>query len=74
VLAQTWKYGGLALTADQGEILPDEPMRQMMGVFAQLDRGMTVARLRRSRRNRVITSSTRGREQRTERCRATVRS
>ncbi|MEU6839725.1 hypothetical protein ABZ941_31230 [Streptomyces rubiginosohelvolus] len=42
---------------DQGEILPDDPedpmraaMRQMMGVFAQLDRGMTVAKLRRGRR------------------------
>ena len=36
--------------ADQGEILPDDPedpmrtaMHQMMGAFAQLDRGMTVA-------------------------------
>ncbi|MFJ9822268.1 recombinase family protein [Streptomyces sp. NPDC101151] len=43
--------------ADQGEIIPDDPedpmrtaMRQMMGVFAQLDRGMTVAKLRRGRR------------------------
>ncbi|MGW1608954.1 recombinase family protein [Streptomyces sp. NPDC002285] len=43
--------------ADQGEIVPDDPedpmrtaMRQMMGVFTQLDRGMTVAKLRRGRR------------------------
>lgn len=43
--------------ADQGEIMSDDPedpirtaMRQMMGVFAQLDRGMTVAKLRRGRR------------------------
>jgi hypothetical protein len=43
--------------ADQGEILTDDPgdpmgtaMRQMMGVFAQLDRGMTVVKLRRGRR------------------------
>lgn len=56
-LAQTWKYGGRAFMADQGELLPDDPedpmrtaMRQMMGVFAQLDRGMTVAKLRRGRR------------------------
>ncbi|MFE2276646.1 hypothetical protein ACFXAE_05085 [Streptomyces sp. NPDC059454] len=41
---------------DQGEILPDDPkdpmrtaMRQMMGVFAQLDRGMTAAKLRSGR-------------------------
>lgn len=56
-LAQAWKYGGRAFMADQGELLPDDPedpmrtaMRQMMGVFAQLDRGMTVAKLRRGRR------------------------
>lgn len=56
-LAQTWKHGGRAFMADQGEILPDDPedpmrtaMRQMMGVFAQLDRGMPVAKLRRGRR------------------------
>lgn len=56
-LAQTWKHGGHAFMADQGELLPDDPedpmrtaMRQMMGVFAQLDRGMTVAKLRRGRR------------------------
>jgi DNA invertase Pin-like site-specific DNA recombinase len=43
--------------ADLGGIVPDDPedpmrtaMRQMMGVFAQLDRGMTVAKLRRGRR------------------------
>ncbi|MFI6764160.1 recombinase family protein [Streptomyces sp. NPDC050355] len=56
-LAQTWKHSGRAFMADQGEILPDDPedpmrttMRQTMGVFAQLDRGMTVAKLRRGRR------------------------
>ncbi|MEV0137908.1 recombinase family protein [Streptomyces globisporus] len=56
-LAQCWKHGGRAFMADQGELLPDDPedpmrtaMRQMMGVFAQLDRGMTVAKLRRGRR------------------------
>ncbi|MEU1940468.1 recombinase family protein [Streptomyces coeruleorubidus] len=58
-LAQCWKHGGRAFMADQGEILPDDPedpmrtaMRQMMGVFAQLDRGMTVAKLRRGRRTK----------------------
>jgi len=42
--------------ADQGEILPDDPedpmrtaMREMVSVFAQLGRGMTVAKLRRGR-------------------------
>ncbi|MFB8065602.1 recombinase family protein [Streptomyces rubiginosohelvolus] len=56
-LAQCWKHGGRAFMTDQGEILPDDPedpmraaMRQMMGVFAQLDRGITVAKLRRGRR------------------------
>ncbi|MFC7844411.1 recombinase family protein [Streptomyces sp. NPDC057382] len=51
--------------ADQREIPPDDPedpmrtaMRQMMGVFAQLDRGMTVAKLRRDRR---IKAASRGR-------------
>ncbi|WP_055495550.1 recombinase family protein [Streptomyces sp. TP-A0356] len=53
-LVQCWKHGGRAFMADQGEILPDDPeapmrtaMRRMMGVFAQLDRGMTVAKLQR---------------------------
>ncbi|MFF4828224.1 recombinase family protein [Streptomyces sp. NPDC001312] len=56
-LAQCWKHGGRAFMEDQGEILPDDSedpmrtaMRQMMGVFAQLDRGMTAAKLRRGRR------------------------
>jgi DNA invertase Pin-like site-specific DNA recombinase len=58
-LAQCWQHGGRAFTADQGEILPDDPedpmctaMRQMMSVFAQLDRGMIVAKLRRGRRTK----------------------
>ena len=44
------------IACDQGEVEHDEPddpvrtaMRQMMGVFAQLERGMVVARLRRGR-------------------------
>ncbi|MEU6768108.1 hypothetical protein ABZ916_37100 [Streptomyces sp. NPDC046853] len=43
--------------AGQGEIMPDDPedpmrtaMRQMMGAFAQLDRGMPVANSRRGLR------------------------
>jgi len=56
-LAQVWKHGGRVFACDQGEVRPDDPddpmrtaMRQMMGVFAQLDRGMIVARLRRGKR------------------------
>jgi DNA invertase Pin-like site-specific DNA recombinase len=55
-LAQAWKHGGRVIACDQGEVERDEPddpvrtaMRQMMGVFAQLERGMVVARLRRGR-------------------------
>jgi DNA invertase Pin-like site-specific DNA recombinase len=55
-LAQVWKHGGRVIACDQGEVERDEPddpvrtaMRQMMGVFAQLERGMVVARLRRGR-------------------------
>jgi DNA invertase Pin-like site-specific DNA recombinase len=55
-LAQVWKHGGRVIACDQGEVGRDEPddpvrtaMRQMMGVFAQLERGMVVARLRRGR-------------------------
>ncbi|MFH8736340.1 MULTISPECIES: recombinase family protein [unclassified Streptomyces] len=56
-LAQIWKHGGCAFTADTGEVHPDDPddpmrtdMRQMMGVFAQLERSMIAARLRHGRR------------------------
>jgi DNA invertase Pin-like site-specific DNA recombinase len=55
-LAQVWRHGGTVVAADQGEIVRDDPddpmrtaMRQMMGVFAQLERSMIVARLRRGR-------------------------
>lgn len=57
VLAQAWRRGGRVVQVDGGEIMPDDPddpmrtaMRQMMGVFAQLDRAQTVARLRAGRR------------------------
>lgn len=55
-LAQVWKHDGRVIACDQGEVAHDDPndpmrtaMRQMMGVFAQLERGMIVARLRRGR-------------------------
>jgi DNA invertase Pin-like site-specific DNA recombinase len=52
-LAKVWALGARAFTVDLGEIPqddPDDPMRtalrQMVGVFAQLERGMITARLR----------------------------
>ena len=57
ILAQAWKRNGRVVAVDAGEIMPDDPddpmrtaMRQMMGVFAQLDRAMVVARMRAGRR------------------------
>lgn len=57
ILGQVWSDGGKVFAADQGEILRDDPddpmrtaMRQMQGVFAQLDRAMTTKRLRDGRR------------------------
>lgn len=56
-LAHVWRNGGSVFALDAGEILQDDPedpmrtaMRQMMGVFAQLERGMIAARLRAGRR------------------------
>jgi DNA invertase Pin-like site-specific DNA recombinase len=56
-LARVWSLGGTVFAVDLGEIPqddPDDPMRtalrQMVGVFAQLDRGMIAARLRAGRR------------------------
>lgn len=53
ILAMVWQQDGVAITADDGEIReddPDDPMRtairQMRGVFAQLDRAMVVKRLK----------------------------
>lgn len=53
VLGQVWKFGGKIFTVDGGEVLADDlddPMRtalrQVAGVFAELDRRMTVKRLR----------------------------
>ncbi|GAA5140379.1 recombinase family protein [Pseudonocardia adelaidensis] len=57
ILAMIWRDGGRAFAADQGEILQDDPddpmrtaMRQVQGVFAQLDRAMIVKRLSDGRR------------------------
>jgi DNA invertase Pin-like site-specific DNA recombinase len=51
-LAMVWASGGHVFTVDAGEVLQDDPadpmrtaIRQMMGVFHQLDRAMIVARL-----------------------------
>lgn len=56
-LAVIWRAGAHVYTADQGEVLqddPDDPMRtalrQVVGVFAELDRRMVVKRLRDGRK------------------------
>jgi DNA invertase Pin-like site-specific DNA recombinase len=56
-LAIVWRYGGRVFTAESGEVLADDPedpmrtaMRQMAGVFFQLDRAMIVKRLRDGRK------------------------
>lgn len=56
ILAKVWQLGGKVFAADTGEITPDDPddpmrtaMRQMAGVFAQLDRAMLVKRMRNGR-------------------------
>ncbi len=55
-LGHAWKAEARVFTTDTGEVQqddPDDPMRtalrQMMGVFAQLERGMVTARLRRGK-------------------------
>lgn len=58
ILATVWnEHDKHVFAADQGEILQDDPddpmrtaMRQVQGVFAQLDRAMVVKRLRDGRR------------------------
>ena len=56
-LAHVWRNGSRVIAADIGEILRDDPedpartaMRQMLGVFSQLERSMIAARLRAGRR------------------------
>jgi DNA invertase Pin-like site-specific DNA recombinase len=57
ILAALWRNGAEVYTADAGLVLRDDPddpmrtaMRQMAGVFAQLDRALIVKRLRDGRR------------------------
>jgi len=57
ILAQVWKSGGVVHTTTRGEILPDDPddpmrtaIRQVMGVFAQLDRALIAKRMRNGRK------------------------
>lgn len=57
ILAQVWGDERQVFAADQGEILRDDPddpmrtaMRQMQGVFMQLDRALIAKRLRDGRR------------------------
>jgi DNA invertase Pin-like site-specific DNA recombinase len=52
ILAQVWKYRGHVFAADVGEIRQDDPsdpmltaFRQVLGIFAELDRAMTVKRM-----------------------------
>ncbi len=56
-LAHAWRSGAVVFSCDTGEVLadsPDDPMRtalrQMMGVFSQLERSMLSARMRAGRR------------------------
>jgi DNA invertase Pin-like site-specific DNA recombinase len=56
-LALVWREGGAVYTAEDGEILrddPDDPMRsalrKMVGVFAELDRKTLVKRMRDGRK------------------------
>lgn len=57
ILALVWREGGTVFTAEDGEVLkddPDDPMRtairQVQGVFAELDRKTVVKRLRDGRK------------------------
>lgn len=56
-LARVWMAGGRAFAVDMGEVHQDDPddpmrtaMRQMVGVFSQLERASIAARLRAGRR------------------------
>lgn len=59
-LAKVWNLGGTVFSVDLGEVAQDDPddpvrtaLRQMVGVFAQLERGMIAARLRAGRRQKA---------------------
>jgi DNA invertase Pin-like site-specific DNA recombinase len=56
ILAKVWEYGGIVVTVESGEVMRDDPddpmrtaMRQMAGVFYQLEKAMIVKRLRNGR-------------------------
>lgn len=56
-LALVWSVGGRVFTCETGEVLEDDPddpvrkaMRQMRGVFSELEKGLIVKRLRDGRR------------------------
>jgi DNA invertase Pin-like site-specific DNA recombinase len=56
LLGKAWSLGGRVFAADEGEILEDDPddpirraIRQMRGVFSELDRALLLKRLRNGR-------------------------
>jgi DNA invertase Pin-like site-specific DNA recombinase len=56
-VAAIWRDDGHVSAVDQGEVMRDDPddpmrtaMRQMVGVFAELDRPLVITRLRDGRR------------------------
>jgi DNA invertase Pin-like site-specific DNA recombinase len=56
ILAKVWSLGGRVFTVESGEVLPDDAddpmrtaMRQMAGVFFELERKMLLKRLRNGR-------------------------
>jgi DNA invertase Pin-like site-specific DNA recombinase len=58
-LAHLWRAGGTVFTVESGEVLQDDPddpmrkaMRQMVGVFSELERSMIVKRLKDGRRTK----------------------
>lgn len=60
VLATIWKHDATVFTCDIGQVLMDDPddpmrtaMRQMAGVFSQLERAMLVKRLRDARKHKA---------------------
>lgn len=62
ILATIWRDDAVVFTSDGGEVLRDDPedpmrtaMRQMAGVFAQLERAWIVKRMRDGRRAKKLT-------------------
>ena len=62
ILGLVWRLGAAVFTADAGEVLPDDPddpmrtaIRQVFGVFAELDRKMVTKRLRDGRKAKAAT-------------------